>query len=136
MSTKTPPKPPVARPQKAAVVPAPPAPVKEVAQAGATAGFVIETGIPLPAITRKNAKSSLYPIDLLEVGQSFFAAETVKKMASVANSATKRFSVALEGETRKKRDGSDVQAMQKTRVFEVRVAQKDGVDGARVFRTA
>lgn len=138
MSNKTAvPKPPVARPQKPAapVAAKPAAPVEEKVSAP-IAAFVIEDNIPLPPITRKSAKANLYPFDALAVGQSFFVPETVKKMASQANSAMKRYSVAVEGEVRTKRNGDKVQAMQKVRVFEVRVAQKDGVDGARVFRTA
>lgn len=133
MSNKTTaPKAPVARPQKPAVQTA--APVAEKA-AVATPAIEIESGIAMPAITRKSAKSSVYPFDALQVNQSFFVAETVKKMASVVASATKRYSVPVEGKTRTNRKGEQVQLLEKTRVFEIRNAEKDGVQGCRVFRT-
>ena len=95
----------------------------------------IEDDIPLPAIKRKTAKESPYPFDLLQVGQSFFVPLTVKKMATNVNQAMKKHMVQ-DGTFSKNRKGVDVPTLVKTVVFEVRIAEKNGVAGCRIFRTA
>jgi len=95
----------------------------------------IEDGIPLPSITRKSAKVNPYPFDLLKVGQSFFVPLAVRKMATHANQAMKKHMVQ-DGTFTKNKKGEDVPAMIKTVVFEIRPAEKDGVQGCRIFRTA
>ncbi len=111
--------------------------------------FELETGVEMPAAKRtgRSIATSIYPFDKMEVGQSFFIPATDKKpepaksLASTVSSATARYAVKLTNEdgspkmvlNRKKKE---VQATQNTRVFVVREAEKDGVKGARIFRTA
>ena len=95
----------------------------------------IEDGIPLPEIKRKSAKVSPYPFDLLNVGQSFFVPMEVKKMATHANQAMKK-KMIQDGTFTKNKKGEDVPTMVKSVVFEIRAAEKNGVAGCRVFRTA
>jgi hypothetical protein len=63
-------------------------------------GFVIESNIPVPAITGRGRGANVYPFDELAVGQSFFVANTTdkpnaaKSLASTVSSATARYAVA------------------------------------------
>lgn len=109
--------------------------------------FEIETGIEVPKTTRGGARTSAYPFDKLEVGQSFFIPasekhpEPAKSLASTISGATKRFDVLVPGETKEVRNPKtqEVKTVPKTahtRVFTLRAGEKDGVVGARVFRTA
>jgi len=68
--------------------------------------------VPFPGSRRTGrAAKSVYPFDELEVGKSFFipaedgqsAADVQKKYASTVSSATARFAVPVEGETREKK---------------------------------
>lgn len=114
--------------------------------------FKIEKGIPVPKTTRGSARTSAYPFDSMEVGDSFFIAasekhpEPEKSLASTISGATKRYDVADLDEngvqktksTRNPKTGEvkeGVPAMKHTRVFVIRAGEKDGVKGARVFRT-
>lgn len=104
------------------------------------AGFEIEEGVEMPTRSRAGRKTA-YPFDVLNVGQSFFVANTedkpdaVKSMASTVSSANNRYSVPSEdGATRINRKGEEVPVMVQTRRFECRPADKDGEQGARVWR--
>lgn len=110
--------------------------------------FELETGIVPPAAKRTGrAASSLYPFDKMEVGTSFFVAATAakpepaKSLASTVSSATARFAEEVKNEDgspkmKTNRKGKLVVETVNTKVFVVREAEKDGVKGARVFRTA
>lgn len=108
--------------------------------------FEIESGIPMPASTRRGGvREAKYPFDKLEVGQSFFVApsekhpEPWKSYASTISGATKRYDVVVEGtkEVRNPKTGEvkTVPKTEHTRVFKIVEAEKDGVKGGRVFRT-
>lgn len=105
--------------------------------------FEIETGIEVPTkATRSGAgRSSVYPFEALEVGQSFFVAnegdkDAYKSMSSTVSSANARFTEEVEGETRVNRKGKTVPATRQLRHFMHVRAEKDGVQGTRVFRVA
>jgi len=116
--------------------------------------YVLVSAVPVPEPKRGGAgRSSQWPFGKMEVGQSFFIAdgihndeafEAVKKYASTVSSATRRYSVPIEGQfrTKKNKDGSteQVQKLQQTRSFIIRAAVGDpwgqpGVKGAGVWRT-
>lgn len=105
--------------------------------------FAIDDAVPLPPKTRAPVEQ-LYPFDQLQVGQSFFVANddvksgaAYKTLQSTVNSANGRYSEET-GETRpNKRDPSkQVPVTKATRKFELRHAEHDGKQGARVFRVA
>lgn len=105
--------------------------------------FEIETGIEVPTkATRSGAgRSSVYPFEALEVGQSFFVAnegekDAYKSMSSTVSSANARFTEEVEGETRVNRKGKTVPVTKQLRHFMHVRAEKDGVQGTRVFRVA
>lgn len=121
--------------------------------AGAAPKFVIETGIALPVSKRGGNRESAYPFEALEVGQSFFVAgsekhpEPAKSLASTVSGATKRYDVLVfeeDGTTPKMKEVTNpktkekhtVQATKHTRTFTLRPETKDGVVGARIYRTA
>lgn len=107
--------------------------------------FEIESDVPLPVAKRGGTRTSAYPFDKLEVGQSFFVApsekhpQPAKSLASTVSGATKRYDVEVEGtrEVRNPKTGETktVQKTEHTRVFTIRAEVKDGVEGARIFRT-
>lgn len=115
--------------------------------------FEIED-VALPASKRGGAtRSSKYPFDVLEVGQSFFVANTekhpdmVKSMASAVTNAMKKYDVADIDEATgvqktkiitvpKTGEKRTINAMKHTRIFGIRPDTKDGVAGARIGRTA
>lgn len=118
------------------------------AAAPAGSGFVIAS-VPLP--TRKSeraGRSSSYPFDALEVGQSFFVPATEakpnprKSLASTVSSATRRFATKTD-RTRNitvKGVAKSVPVYEETRKFEVFEGTGDnygqpGVKGAIVGRT-
>lgn len=105
--------------------------------------FEIETGIEVPTkATRSGAgRSSVYPFEALEVGQSFFVAnegdkDAYKSMSSTVSSANARFTEEVTGETRVNRKGKTVPVTKQLRHFMHVRAEKDGVQGTRVFRVA
>lgn len=104
-------------------------------------GFVIESGIAVPSIAGRGRTATVYPFDKLEVGQSFFVANSddrpnaAKSLASTVSSATARYAVPVEGQTRTNRKGEVVPLMQETRKFVVRSVEENGVKGARIWRT-
>lgn len=114
--------------------------------------FEIETGIEVPK-SKRTGKQSVYPFDALEVGQSFFVPATEKQpepsksLASTVAAAMKKYDVADcdENGVQKTKDvrnpktgeiKTGVPAMKHTRIFKLSYAEKDGVAGARIFRTA
>lgn len=105
--------------------------------------FKIEDSIPVPTISGRGCGGNVYPFDRLEVGQSFFVANSedkpnaAKSLASTVSSATARYAVASEdGATKTNKKGEVVPVMVETRKFVVRSVEENGVKGARVWRTA
>ncbi len=105
--------------------------------------FQIEDNVPVPAISGRGRGVNVYPFAQLEVGQSFFVANSeskpnaAKSLASTVSSAAARYAVPSEdGATKTNKKGEVVPVMVKTRKFVVRRAEEDGVKGARVWRTA
>ena len=105
--------------------------------------FKIENEVPVPAISGRGRGVKVYPFDQLEVGQSFFVANSeskpnaAKSLASTVSSATARYAVPAEdGSTKTNKKGEVVPVMVETRKFVVRSVEEDGVKGARVWRTA
>ena len=105
--------------------------------------FKIEDSIPVPTISGRGRGGNVYPFDQLEVGQSFFVANSedkpnaAKSLASTVSSATARYAVASEdGATKTNKKGETVPVMVETRKFFVRSVEENGVKGARVWRTA
>lgn len=105
--------------------------------------FQIENDVPVPVISGRGRGCNVYPFNQLEVGQSFFVANSeskpnaAKSLASTVSSATARYAVASEdGATKTNKKGEVVPVLVKTRKFVVRRAEEDGVKGARVWRTA
>lgn len=97
--------------------------IVETPKAPVVAGnFVIESGIPIPEIRRGGDRTSQYPFDKLEVGQSFFvpATETMpnpgKTLGVTVSSATRRFKTATP-----------------PRVFTIRDKEKATVNGVEVI---
>ena len=105
--------------------------------------FKIDDSIPVPTISGRGRGGNVYPFDQLEVGQSFFVANSedkpnaTKSLASTVSGATARYAVPAEdGSTKTNKKGEVVPVLVKTRKFVVRRAEEDGVKGARVWRTA
>ena len=105
--------------------------------------FKIEDSIPVPTISGRGRGGNVYPFDQLEVGQSFFVANSedkpnaAKSLASTVSSATARYAVASEdGATKTNKKGEVAPVMVETRKFVVRSVEENGVKGARVWRTA
>lgn len=105
--------------------------------------FKIEDSIPVPTISGRGRGGNVYPFDQLEVGQSFFVANSedkpnaAKSLASTVSSANARFAVPSEdGATKTNKKGEVVPVMVETRKFIVRSVEENGVKGARVWRTA
>ena len=105
--------------------------------------FKIENEVPVPAISGRGRGGNVYPFNQLEVGQSFFVANSeskpnaAKSLASTVSSATARYAVPSEdGATKTNKKGEVVPVMVETRKFVVRSVEENGVKGARVWRTA
>ena len=104
--------------------------------------FKIEDSIPVPTISGRGRGGNVYPFDQLEVGQSFFVANSedkpnaAKSLASTVSSATARYAVASEdGATKTNKKGEVVPVMVETRKFVVRSVVFFDAKGARVWRT-
>lgn len=104
--------------------------------------FKIEDSIPVPTISGRGRGGNVYPFDQLEVGQSFFVANSedkpnaVKSLASTVSSAIARYAVpSADGATKTNKKGETVPVMVETRKFVVRSVEENGVKGARVWRT-
>ena len=100
--------------------------------------FELESNVPMPSIVGRGRTSTTYPFEQMEVGQSFFVANTeakpnaAKSMASTVSSATARFAVPkVPAETKANKAGEQVPVMVNTRQFVVRSVE----GGARVWRT-
>lgn len=112
--------------------------------------FEIETGYApsAKAAKRGGRRPDVYPFAILEVGQSFFVPSTAerpepwKAMASTVNTAMVRYAVPKLDPTtgqpvqRTNRKGKVVTDTVRSRVFVLEKSEKNGVPGARVFRTA
>lgn len=113
-----------------------------VAVAVAKPAFTLETGVPLPSISGRGRTGNTYPFDQMEVGQSFFVANSkdkpnaAKSLASTVSSATARYAVASpDGTTKVNAKGETVPVMIEVRKFVVRSVTENGVGGARIWRT-
>ena len=100
--------------------------------------FKIENSIPVPTISGRGRGGNVYPFDQLEVGQSFFVANSedkpnaAKSLASTVSSAIARYAVPSDdGATKTNKKGETVPVMVETRKFVVRSVE----GGARVWRT-
>ena len=89
--------------------------------------FQIASNIDMPAIARTTpVRTSKYPFERLEVGQSFFIAATeevpnpMRSYASAVTGANKRFAEEVPGETRVNRKGNTVPLTRQTREFSMR----------------
>lgn len=115
-----------------------------------TSAFTIED-VPVVETKRTGNKASIYPFDVLEIGQSFFVPATEEKpepwtsMKSTIASFNKRYSVTVTNEdgspkmrtkTRGPNKGDEIQDTTLTRRFGIGKDEKDGVAGARIGRTA
>jgi hypothetical protein len=132
-----------ATPKGLELAPAPAAGATATAAAAPAAKpqFVIEDGIEVPKVEgRGRVGGTKYPFEALKVGQSFFVPIEAKKLGSTVSSANARYAsqIVVDGvpQTRVNRNGATVPATKQERTFVVRSAEKDGVSGARVFRTA
>lgn len=105
--------------------------------------FVIDDDVPLPPKTRAPVEQ-MYPFDQLEIGKSFFVADTEVKsgkayatLQSTVSSANDRYSEPT-GEMRPNKRNSEkmVPVKRSLRRFELRHFEQGGVSGARVFRVA
>lgn len=107
--------------------------------------YVIEDGIPVPARKRSGGMTEVYPFSKLTIGQSFFVYNPGKTLSGTVSTATRRYSVVSETETRTNRKGKIVPVLTPTRTFQlftVTAGQTyangfvEKLDGARIFRTA
>lgn len=112
--------------------------------------FALMNGIPLAPAKRGGKKTEEYPFSKMEVGQSFVVPSTDNSpkpwetFASTVSSATRRFSIVSDTETKLNRKGKVVPVLIPTKRFtlrEVRAGQTyegstfvEPVNGARVFR--
>jgi len=114
-------------------------------------GFEIED-VPVVAGKRSGAgKKSIYPFDMLAMGQSFFVAATAdkpepwKSMSSTVGGASQKYAELVTNEdgspkmrlvAKGPNKGVEVQETRLTRRFAITKAEKDGVPGARIGRVA
>jgi len=114
--------------------------------------FEIENITVTPGKRGGGTRTSQYPIDALEVGQSFFIPasekhpEPEKSLASMLSGAMKKYDVAdldeagvqktKEITVPKTGEKRTIPAMKHTRKFTLVAAEKDGIKGARIGRTA
>lgn len=116
-------------------------PVKEVKKMEKL-NIVIEDNVPKPEKTgRFGGRETIYPIDKLEVGQSFFLPDTAERpniaasIASTVAANNAKFSIDdPEGKTRLNKKGETVPVKIRTRSFSVVKCEYNGVSGARVYR--
>lgn len=103
--------------------------------------FVIETGVALPKSAARGRTGSKYPFEALQLSQSFFIPEKkVSDLASTIAGANARYASEKKDDKgavviRTNRKNKVVPELVYSRKFVVRNAEKDGVKGARVFRT-
>lgn len=97
----------------------------------------IEQNVAVPAVSGRGRKSSMYPFDDMQIGDSFFVEATeakpdpAKSMASTVAGANARYAEPT-GEMRVNRNGKEVPATVPTRRYIVRSVE----GGARVWRVA
>lgn len=132
-----------------------PAAAAPAAEAAAKPSFDILSGIPVIEGQRGGSREEVYPFSQLQVGQSFLvtanagetAKQVVERFSSTVSSATRRYSVKSDTQTRKNKNGEDVPVNVPTRKFTLRPVTKgqtypgvpnfaEPADGARVYRTA
>lgn len=109
------------------------------------------TGIPMAAAKRGGRKEEQYPFSQMNVGDSFLVPVTAaypkpwETFASTVSSATRRFSIKSETQTKKNRKGEAIPVLVATKKFTLRRVTKGDAypngyvepeSGARVFRTA
>ena len=89
--------------------------------------FPVASGVDMPVVARHiPRRTSKYPFDQLEVGQSFFIAATeeipnpMRSYASSVTGANKRYAEEVPGETRVNRKGNTVPLTRQTREFSMR----------------
>jgi hypothetical protein len=107
--------------------------------------FEIESGVEIPKISGRgrSSQSSKYPFDRLEIGQSFFVAnsaempEAAKSMNSTTSTANRRYSEVIEGEFETNKKGEAVPKRRQLRKFICReyTHPTKGV-GAMIWRVA
>lgn len=102
---------------------------------------VLENDVKIPTVSGRGRSQFGYPFDKMELGQSFFVANTeskpnaAKSLTSATSAATKRFSVpSPDGATKTNKKGETVPVMIETRKFIVRSVEENGVKGGRVWR--
>ena len=113
--------------------------------AGGKPMFQIQSNVEVPKAT-KRTRTSAYPFDQLEIGQSFFVPATAerpdpaKTMGSTVSAANERHSEVVEGQFKVNRKGNEVPVTRPLRQFIVRGIEDgaawghEGVKGAAVWR--
>lgn len=105
--------------------------------------FEIEKDVAIPPITGRGrtSQASKYPFDDLQVGESFFVANTAempdaaKSMNSTTSTANRRYSEVIEGEFATKKNGEQVPARRQIRKFICReFLHPTKGPGARIWR--
>lgn len=121
------------------------APTETKSASAVKSAYAIDNDIAMPTASGRGRTSNTYPFDNLEVGQSFFVANSedkpnaAKSLASTVSSATARYAEEIPGETKTNRKGETVPAVRETRKFMVRAVDETAAGrgkGARVWRTA
>lgn len=114
---------------------------------GGSQMFQIQSNVDIPKTARRT-RTSAFPFDQLEIGQSFFVPATTerpdpaKSMASTVNGANERHSEVIEGQMVRNRKGNEVPARKPLRKFIVRPVTDgaawgaEGQAGAAVWRVA
>lgn len=107
--------------------------------------FQIQSNVEIPKAARRS-RTSAYPFDQLEVGQSFFVPaseerpDPAKTMGSTVAAANERYSEVVEGQTRINRKGKEVPMTRQVRQFKMAAVADGaawghpGVSGAGVWR--
>lgn len=140
--------PPVAAaPVQAAPVPASaptpmPAPSAVTPVAAGGFAYALDDNVPLPAAraVRGAPRATIYPFQIMQIGQSFFIPATTDapkpwtSFASSVSSASNRYAEEIPGETRINRKGKVVPKLRFTRLFRIYKVVENGVTGARVYR--
>lgn len=105
--------------------------------------FEIEDEVAIPLISGRGrtSQANKYPFDKLEIGQSFFVAnsaempDAAKSMNSTTSTANRRYSEVIEGEFVKNRKGDEVPATRQLRKFICREFKHETKgEGARIWR--
>lgn len=114
-------------------------------QASLPPSFEIESEVAIPTITGRGrtSQANKYPFDALEVGQSFFVAnsatmpDAAKSMNSTTSTANRRYSEVVEGEFTTNRKNESVPVRRQLRKFICREFKHETKgEGARIWRVA